>query len=72
MALVDLVLPTHNVDADGHAGRRNPVIASPGDVRCSLIELLVDALDAPGRGPVVELVVAEGVVTATGGGELRL
>ena len=26
----------------------------------------------PGHGPVVELVVADGVVTATGGGELRL
>ena len=34
--------------------------------------LLTEALDAPGRGPAVELVVADGVVTATGGGELRL
>jgi hypothetical protein len=36
------------------------------------VELLLDALDAPSRGPVVELVVGDGVVTATGGGELRL
>jgi hypothetical protein len=30
------------------------------------------ALEEPGRGGRIELVVADGVVTATGGGELHL
>ena len=47
-------------------------VAGPGEIRRQLVELLLDALDAPDRGPVVELVVGDGVVTATGGGELRL
>ena len=74
VALVDLVLPTHNVTltATGDA----TVIAAPGDVRCSLVELLVDALDrSDSRGEIALTVRSEGadaVVTATGGGELRL
>ena len=74
VALVDLVLPTHNVTltATGDA----TVIAAPGDVRCSLVELLVDALErSDSRGEIALTVRSEGtdaVVAATGGGELRL
>jgi len=70
VALVTLVVPTHDVElrSSGDA----TTVAGPGEIRGRLVELLLDALDAPGRGQVVELVVAEGVVTATGGGELRL
>ena len=70
VALVTRVLPTHDVElrSSGDA----TVVAGPGEIRRRLVELLLDALDAPGRGPVVELVVADGLVTATGGGELRL
>lgn len=70
VALVARVLPTHDVElrASGDA----TVVAAPGELRCRLVELLVDALAEPGRGGTVELVVGHGVVTATGGGELRL
>lgn len=70
VALVTRVSPTHDVElrSSGDA----TVVAAPGEIRRRLVELLVAALDAPGRGPVIELVVADGVVTATGGGELRL
>lgn len=70
VALVERVLPTHDVElrASGDA----TTVAGPGEIRRELVELLLDALDAPGRGPVVELVVDGRVVTATGGGELRL
>ena len=70
VALVARVLPTHDVElrSSGDA----TVVAAPGEIRRGLVELLVAALEAPGRGPVVELVVTDGVVTATGGGELRL
>ncbi len=70
VALVTRVLPTHDVElrSSGDA----TVVAGPGEIRRRLVELLLDALDAPGRGPLVELVVADGIVTATGGGELRL
>jgi signal transduction histidine kinase len=73
-ALVELVLPTHDVTfaTSGDA----TVVAAPGDVRCSLVELLVEALDLGGDGGKIELTVrSEGsvaVVAATGGGELRL
>ncbi len=68
-ALVMRVVPTHDVElrTSGDA----TTVARPGELRGRLVELILDALEAPGRGPVVELVVAEGVVTATGGGELR-
>ena len=70
VALVTRVVPTHDVElrTSGDA----TTVAGPGEIRSRLVELLLDALEAPGRGPVVELVVADGVVTATGGGELRL
>lgn len=70
VALVERVLPSHDValSASGDA----TVVAAPGDLRRRLVELLLDALDDPARGPRVELVVADGVVRATGGGELAL
>lgn len=70
IALVTRVLPTHDVElrSSGDA----TVVAGPGELRRRLVELLLDALDAPGRGPVIELVVADGLVTATGGGKLPL
>ncbi len=74
VALVDLVLPTHNVTltATGDA----TVSAAPGDVRCSLVELLFAALERnDSRGEIALTVRSEGadaVVEATGGGELRL
>jgi signal transduction histidine kinase len=74
VALVDLVLPTHNMTltATGDA----TVVAAPGDVRCSLVDLLVDAIErSDSRGEITLTVTSEGsdaVVAATGGGELRL
>jgi signal transduction histidine kinase len=74
VALVDQVLPTHDVTmtATGDA----TVIAVPGAVGCSLVELLVDALErSDSRGEITLTVRLEGtdaVVGATGGGELRL
>jgi len=74
VALVKLVLPTHDVTltAVGDA----TVVANPGDVRCSLVELLVDALErGDSRGAIALTLRSEGheaVVAATGGGELRL
>jgi len=69
VALVARVVPTHDVELE--ASGDATTVARPGEIRGRLVELLLDALDAPGRGPVVGLVVAEGIVTATGGGELR-
>lgn len=70
VALVRRVLPTHDVElrASGDA----TVVAGPGELRRRLVELLLAALDDPARGATIELVVGDGVVTATGGGELRL
>lgn len=70
VALVERVLPTHDVEllASGDA----TVVAAPGELRRRLVELLLDALDDPAHGPRVELVVGNGVVRATGGGELAL
>lgn len=74
VALVDLVLPTHDVTlaAEGDA----TVIASPGEVCGSLVELLVAALASSDAHRTITLTVRteedEAVVTATGGGELRL
>jgi len=69
IALVTRVVPTHDVElrSSGDA----TTVAGPSEIQSRLVELLLDALEDPGRGPVVELVVADGVVTATGGGELR-
>jgi signal transduction histidine kinase len=71
IALVELVLPTRGVTltASGEA----TVFAAPGEVQCSLVELLVEALEHD--GPISLTIRAEGtgaVVEATGGGELRL
>jgi C4-dicarboxylate-specific signal transduction histidine kinase len=75
VALVTRVIPTHDVTlaASGDA----TVVAAPGDVGSALVELLVDALAQEGpEGRSIELAVraenGEAVVTATGGGELRL
>ncbi len=74
VALVDLVLPTHDLTltASGDA----TVVASPGELSCSLVELLVDALGRNDSRRAIELAVrtdgGDAVVTATGGGELRL
>jgi len=69
VALVTRVLPTHDVElsARGEA----TTVAAPGELRRRLVELLVDALDARRESGTIELVVRDGVVTATGGGELR-
>ena len=69
VALVTRVLPTHDVElsARGEA----TTVAAPGELRRRLVELLVDALDARRGSNTIELVVRDGVVTATGGGELR-
>jgi signal transduction histidine kinase len=72
-ALVELVLPTHDVTfaTSGDAA----VVAAPGELRCSLVELVVEALDRNGPGTIELTVRPEGsdaVVAATGGGELRL
>jgi signal transduction histidine kinase len=74
VTLVDLVLPTHDVTitASGDA----TVFAAPGEVRSSLVELIVGALEhTDSRGAIALTVRSEGsqaIVTATGGGELRL
>jgi signal transduction histidine kinase len=69
VALVTRVLPTHDVElsARGEA----TTVAAPGELRRRLVELLVDALEARRGSNTIELVVRDGVVTATGGGELR-
>ena len=73
-ALVELVLPTHDVTF-ATAGDAT-VVANPGEVRCSLVELLVEAVERSGSSGRIELMVrVEGcdvVVVATGGGEVRL
>lgn len=70
IALVTKVLPTHDVELSTSGD--TTVVAAPGELRRRLVELLVDALDDPGRKGSIELVVGDGVVTVTGGGELRL
>ena len=72
VALVSRVMPTH--DATLAASGDATAVGSPGGARSRLVELLVEALNR--QEPVIELAVgpegAEAVVTATGGGELRL
>lgn len=70
VALVSRVMPTHDVElrSSGDA----TVVAGPGEIRRQLVELLVTALDAADHDGTIELVVGAGVVTATGGGTLRL
>ena len=74
VALVDLVLPTHDLTltASGDA----TVVASPGELSCSLVELLVDALERSDSKGTIELAVrtegGDAVVAVSSGGELRL
>lgn len=68
--LVRTVLPTH--DTELRSSGDATVVAHPGALQRALVELLVDAMGSAERGTVVELVVADGAVTATGGGRLQL
>ena len=73
VALVTLVLPTHDVELS--AAGDATVLAAPGDVACALVDLLADALEDGAAKGAVELAVRTengvAIVTATGGGELR-
>ena len=69
VALVTRVLPTHEIELSARGDAAT--VAGPGEIRRQLVELLVDALEREERGGAIELVVGDGVVTATGGGELR-
>lgn len=74
VALVEAVQPTHDVTltAAGDA----TVVTAPGPLRCSLVELLVEAIERGGvRGEIALTVRPDGdgaVVEVTGGGELRV
>ncbi len=74
VALVDLVLPTHDVTLKSSGDAT--VVTTPGELSCSLVGLLVEALERSGSRGTIELTVRtdgrEAVVAATGGGELRL
>ncbi|HEX4930970.1 MAG TPA: hypothetical protein VFV62_09685 [Gaiellaceae bacterium] len=74
VALVELVLPTHNVTLTATGDAR--VEAAPGEVGSLLAELLVEAIErSDSRGAIALTVRSEGneaVVEVTGGGELRL
>lgn len=74
VALVELVLPMP--DATLSATGDATVVAAPGELRCSLVELLVEALDRIDSRGAIELTVrsdgGDAVVTVTGGGELQL
>jgi signal transduction histidine kinase len=69
VALVAKVLPTH--DTELRSSGDATAVAPPGELRRQLVELLVEALARPVDGGTVELVVGQGVVTATGGGAIR-
>lgn len=68
--LVRKVLPTP--DTELRSSGDATVVAHPGELQRALVELLVEAMAGAERGAVVELVVADGAVTATGGGRLEL
>lgn len=70
VALVELLTPLRGraVVARGDA----TVTRRPGPLRAALVELLLEAIDRTEPGELVELVVEDGAVRATGGGELRL
>lgn len=68
--LVEKVLPTH--DTELRSSGDATVFAHPGELQRALVELLVEAMEGVERGSVVELVVGDGVVTATGGGRVEL
>lgn len=68
--LVQKVLPTH--DTELRSSGDATVFAHPGELQRALVELLVEAMEGAERGTAVELVVADGAVTATGGGRVEL
>jgi signal transduction histidine kinase len=70
IALVSKVLPTQGtvLSVSGDA----TVVARPGELQRRLVELLVEELRRAERGGTIELEVRADVVTASGGGELRL
>jgi signal transduction histidine kinase len=70
IALVSRVLPTH--DAELRVSGDATVVARPGETQRRLVELLVEELRRAERGDIIELEVGDGVVTASGGGEVRL
>lgn len=74
IALVELVLPTHDVTLAAAGDAR--VVMAPGELQCALVELLVEALAGAGSRGAVTLTVrseaGDAVVEATGGGELRV
>jgi signal transduction histidine kinase len=59
-----------------HESSATVAIASPGEVACALVELLLDGLAGAARGDTVELVVSrhggDAVAAVAGAGELRL
>jgi hypothetical protein len=63
------VLPTHDVELSTRGDAT--AVVGPGEIRCRLVDLLVAALEAVGQPGEIELVVGNGIVTATGGGEIR-
>lgn len=67
--LVEKVVPTRGRKLSARGDTR--VVAQPGELRGELVALLLDALARTDAEP-IELEVADGVVRATGGGELRL
>jgi len=69
VALVERVLPTHDVELSTRGDAT--AVVGPGEIRCRLVDLLVAALEAVGQPGEIELVVGNGIVTATGGGEIR-
>jgi signal transduction histidine kinase len=70
IALVLRVLPVH--DATFTVSGDATVVARPGETQRRLVELLVDELRRAEQGATIELDVRDSVVTASGGGELRL
>ncbi|MGZ8783382.1 MAG: hypothetical protein ACXWZB_07785 [Gaiellaceae bacterium] len=70
VALVTRVMPTPNVELRSNGDAT--AVARPGEIRRRLVELLLTALGEPGRTGTIELTVGEGVVTVSGGGEVRL
>lgn len=70
VALVTQVLPTHDVELS--ASGDSTVYARPGELQRQLVDLLVAAIAGRPSGGAIELLVRDGLVTATGGGELRL
>lgn len=69
ITLVSSVLPTHDMElkVSGDA----TVVAGPGETQRRLVELLVEEIRRAERGDTIELEVRDGVIIASGGGELR-